>query len=397
MSRIPTSLDRYPAKMVSHLATSLIQRYAGGASSLFDPFSGSCAVLSAARSQGILTLGGCDINPLSELYASVKINGFNLLKAEKAFNEICSIIKSTNQTLPIELNTKNFWFTAGTVRKLESLRFAIRCCDSLGVRERSAILLALTLSVRPCSRADQRSPKPFISKGAISTRKGKHFDPVDTMRKTLTGLYNIHGEGDRRVKLLFRTGDNTRKEVFSRLGGFSHAITSPPYINAQDYFRNFKLELFTLEGLMPFSASSIRENFIGTERGELDDGLSKEDRQEFRDRFSEISEVENSSARHAKIVFRYIGKMREAIRNTSSILSDTAKFVVVCGDNLVAGVRIPTVAIVSSIIESAGFSEFDRFEDPIRDRLLAPSRLGHRGIIKNETIVAFERHRVCLP
>jgi len=391
MKRIPTALDRYPAKMVSHLAGNLVSRYAKGAESLFDPFSGSCAVLKAAKAQGISRLGGCDINPLSELYASVKIHGFNSGKAETAFGEICSLVKKGREILPMSLPSKDLWFTPSTLRKLETLRWNLSFSLLVDEPERNAILLALALSVRPCSRADQRSPKPFISKNAILTRKGKHFDPLVTMGKTLSGLHRIHGSGDRKVRLSFRVCDNTKSKALTGLGVFSHAITSPPYVNAQDYFRNFKLELHALEGLLPYTVGSIKEEFIGTERGDLSSGFSDDSRLYYKEKFTGIGEVEEKSLRHAKIIYRYCSKMEDAVRNASSVLTSGATFVVVCGDNLVAGVRIPTVEIVSDIIVKAGFSEFDRFDDPIRDRLLPPSRLGHRGIIKNETIIAFKR------
>ena len=64
------------------------------------------------------------------------------------------------------------------------------------------------------------------------------------------------------------------------------------------------------------------------------------------------------------------------------------------GDNLVGGVKVCTWSVLHAIIESKGFMLFDRFKDPIRDRMLAPKRLGHRGLIKEEVISAYRISRV---
>ena len=55
----------------------------------------------------------------------------------------------------------------------------------------------------------------------------------------------------------------------SQLGEHSHAITSPPYVNAQDYFRNFKRELYLLEDVVPFRVNDLRDRCVGMERGRL--------------------------------------------------------------------------------------------------------------------------------
>jgi len=37
-------------------------------------------------------------------------------------------------------------------------------------------------------------------------------------------------------------------------------------------------------------------------------------------------------------------------------------------------------------------AKFDSFVDPIKDRLLAPKRLGHIGLIKEEVVMAFRKN-----
>ena len=73
--RLATRLDRYPGKMVSRLADRLIRRYAAEADSVLDPFCGSGVIVVAANRTG-LRVSGVDLNPISELFYRVKVQGF---------------------------------------------------------------------------------------------------------------------------------------------------------------------------------------------------------------------------------------------------------------------------------------------------------------------------------
>ena len=178
------------------------------------------------------------------------------------------------------------------------------------------------------------------------------------------------------------------------LGRHSHVITSPPYVNAQDYFRNFKLELYLLEDVLPFKVREMRERFVGTERGSL---LERVPRESIERDFSLAPELECLKARDPRlcaVVNRYLYDMDNAFDAVKATLDNDARLVVVCGDNLIGGVRVCTWKVLHAIVEEKGFVLFDRFRDPIRDRLLAPRRLGHRGLIKEEVVSAYRRSHV---
>src|SRR5690242_5220102 len=68
---LPTSIDRYPAKMVASLAKKLVSRYTAACTDLLDPFCGSSAILAAGQQRGI-PVAGIDINPYAVLLSKVK-------------------------------------------------------------------------------------------------------------------------------------------------------------------------------------------------------------------------------------------------------------------------------------------------------------------------------------
>lgn len=386
--RLPTHIDRYPAKMVSRLAGRLIQRYAANARRVLDPFCGSGAILVAAQSNGI-PVSGIDVNPMAKLFCSVKLQGFDPAGTRRLVEEWSDAAKKAKQLLPVRWEGKDYWFTPATIRKFERLRFASKAFQLHSTNEGMAALLSYVLAVRLCSRADQRSPKPFISKRARESRGGRHFDPYGTLLSLVEELSPLYGSRPPRSEWQFVLGDAREPSTLERLPKHSHVITSPPYINAQDYFRNFKLELHLLEGLLPFGLGDLRERFIGTERGNLLHGLEPGMLRENLQLLPELKVLEHRKTRLAAVVHRYLHDMRRVFDAVKACLDPGGCFVLVCGDNLVGGLRIRTWRVLQLLLEERGFRLFHRFADPIADRLLAPKRQGHKGIIKQDFVSAF--------
>jgi len=252
-----------------------------------------------------------------------------------------------------------------------------------------AVLLAFGLSVRPCSRADQRSPKPFISKYARKNRKGKHFDPGSTARSLLDELSELYGRRPRHSAEVHQLDLAKDAKLTAVVPPISHVITSPPYINAQDYFRNSKLELYMLEGILPFKIDDIMCRFIGTERG-LENSVLQGDDSEYRRRLvPELAFLEKHRKEQAVIVHRYLRDIATAFGNVRSLMQRGGVLVVVCGDNLIGRRRICTWRVLNQLLVTMGFTLFDSFGDRIRNRAVAPMRCGHKGLIKEEIVSAF--------
>ena len=388
---LPTRVDRYPAKMVSHLAERLVARYARGGERLLDPFCGSGAVLAAAQRQGIASTG-LDVNPYAVLLARVKTSPVSAPEAAALCGELVARAGGSGESLPMVWGAKEYWFTTGTLAKYERLRAAARAMRLGATAAGRAVLLALALSARACSRADQRSPKPFISKYARATRSGRHFDPYQEVPALLHEFLAFHARQHHGARSRILATDVAREPCLpARVGVHTHVVTSPPYVNAQDYYRNSKLELAVLEGVLPFSMAALAGKFIGTERGDLSSGVDGDTASRNRGLVPALSELEGASPRHAQIVHRYLADMRRAIGSIGTIVPAGGVLVVVCGDNLVGGRHIPTWRVLATILEEAGFEQFDSFTDRIAQRMVPPRRVGHKGLIKEEHIMAFRR------
>jgi hypothetical protein len=339
-----------------------------------------------------MSVSGVDLNPVAVLMSRTKLAGCDPEVVREITADVVGTARCVKRPRAIQWPTKGYWFTPTTLRKFECLREAwhrLRLRDS---RDKNVVLTSLALSVRLCSRADQRSPKPFISTEAREARSGRHFDPYKVISDIGQELSALYKDPDRSGHFSVVGGDVVRDRGLARkLGKYSHIITSPPYINAQDYFRNFKLELYVLEGIVPFAVDALKERFIGTDRGELLDYVDNTVQTDQDRLVPSLKALDRRDRRLGAVVRRYLFDMGRAFDLMYKCLETSGTLVLVCGDNLVGGQRIRTWKVLQEMLHARGFDLVDTFRDQIRDRLLAPKRLGHKGLIKEEVVSAFRR------
>lgn len=388
---IHARIRRYPAKMVPQFADRIFDAFIHEANSVLDPFCGSGEVLFEASRRGIRGLG-IDVNPYASLLSQVRVEGFVRERAVEKADLFFKACASSNNRLAMTCPNSTFWFSPATLRKLETMRAEICSLNLASTREGRSVVLAASQAVRLASRADDRSPKPFISRRAQENKSGKHLNPIAIAKR----IHDAYLENDyfslRKGKCRILLGDATDTSVWKSVkSDFSHIVTSPPYINAQDYFRNFKLEMYFLEGILPFSTERLASRFIGRER-RLESGNTK-----FEDIAAllpasvclGIQRVHTRDQHLGSVVSRYFMDMANAIRAAATKLAPNGEIVVVCGDNLVAGVEFNTGKAISEIVASMGYRLVDTFSDKILNRLLAPNRRGHIGLIKEEVVYKF--------
>ena len=390
------SFDSYPAKMLPHMARFLVEKTSQPGQTILDPFCGSGAVLveSMMASRNAL---GVDLNPLAVLLAKAKTTIRDKATLESQLARLLTLFKETNFFASYDFPNASYWFTPATMRKLGVIRNVLhRARHEFGPSSSQFWEAILATIVRPCSRADTRGPKPFISKMARQTRVGRHFDPFKLFEERARHFISLEEEfavtlgGDARCRCDVIEGDCRRLSKLVDGWQVDAIVTSPPYLSAQDYYRSSKLELWILGAASPTELIQWSRTLVGSDRIEIDEAdlsvaLDSPIASALR------HDLVKRNRRNARIFARYVQDMSIAFREFILVLGDRAYCTVVSGHNLLSGVVIPTYEVMIELASAQGFQLVQHYVDRIRDRWVPPTRNGHRGVIEEEHMLVFRK------
>lgn len=384
-------IDKYPAKMVPHLARYAIKEVSKVGELVFDPFCGCGTVLVESCLLGRRSVG-IDVNPVAVLLARAKSVTFNVDKfIESALAVVVAAKRMSVVPRMPEPRWLPFWFTTGTLNKLRKLRCAIGKA-AVSARFRSLLRTCLILAVRRCSLADPRSPKPFISRRSRELRKGRHFDSFRIFADVAVQLCKSVKEysnalSDPPAIARVSAGD-ARKATGNQVERVDAVVTSPPYLSAQDYYRSSKLELAVSGLWKPNIERGLGKRIIGSGRGGILQRKSCKARLRRPD--SGIS-VPKLSARSAAVVQDYLFDMRLMLASVFQCLRTGGKCCLVIGDSTVEGCYLPVHQWFLKLARGAGFRLFRHEIDLIRDRRVPPKREGHASVIDREHLLFLEK------
>lgn len=387
------NIDRYPAKMIPQIARFGIQKCSKPGDLVLDPFCGCGTVLVESRIMG-RKARGIDINPLAVLLASTKSNLYQEKKLKCAIYQVVELAKHNKMPSVGMPSWIDYWFSPVTLKQLLLLRNAIEYNEyELSPPYINALKAILAVTVRLSSKADPRSPKPFISKKARFERVGVDFDAFYLFIRE-GNLFVKAAEEFRSMVINTRSSgssvfcDDSRKLVSSpRSRVFDAVVSSPPYLSAQDYYRSSKLEI-TILGLMEEkNLHELGPSMIGSGRGEQDkNALSK-----LISLPREIKELDELNPRSAKVVAGYLNDMTHVIHGCHKHLREGGHCCLIIGDSTIQKIKLPVHKWITIIAEQAGFCFEEHYIDIVKDRRVPSQRKGHTSIIDQEHILIFKK------
>ena len=141
-------------------------------------------------------------------------------------------------------------------------------------------------------------------------------------------------------------------------------ITSPPYVNGTNYFRNTKIELWFLrlpkrkKGFDKFSRCCLDR---GYQRCNL---LTKTPTQFHPDVEKIVSKLEQNAydSRIPRMIASYFCEMTEVFRSIRPHLTPEATIAIDIGDSCYAGIHVPVDRLLSACLEELGLVQ-ERFRD----------------------------------
>jgi len=392
-------IHSYTAKLIPHIPRYLIERYTSKNDIVLDPFCGSGTTLLEARLLSRNAIG-IDINPLAVLISEVKTLPLDNDEIRSSISLIEEEVRKTKGGLRVKFPNIDYWFCRKTQNKLLKIRSSIvNIYDKVDKSTYKFLLVCFSSIIRKSSYADPRMAKTYKSKRVIEKVKTGWVPlPIQYFREALErnferikSLSGHLAENSNYVKVF--QGDAKETSAILKRNGIKTVdfiMTSPPYINAQDYFRSYKLELWWLGLATPEEVKYLNRLTIGTENISTDD-LKILLRSENRHLNIILNKIGKINKKKSYIVYNYFENMRCVLKESYNVLKTGGYFCLITGNNTICGIKVPTYKILTCIAESIGFKLIEIGRDEIKNRALPPKRNHNGGIIKEEWITVFQK------
>ena len=257
------SLYYYPAKFIPQIVRFCLDNYTKPGGAVLDPFGGSGTIgVEAAISGHPAYL--LDINPLLEYFYPLKIPSFSTEEWQNCCNEariISQKIFFNQPKMPTIINNDlAYWYQKDLYNyfcKFWNNFHKIKTTQT-PIVSNILILMLFKLS-KLYSYAEHSMPKLFTSKRKKQWINDKMSMPrlmpdyaipdeiqamgityINEIEKSVNDLLHL---GKKIEPVKFYGGVDSAEFNFSSLVNIDCIITSPPYLQAQEYMRTFKLEM----------------------------------------------------------------------------------------------------------------------------------------------------------
>jgi hypothetical protein len=337
--------------------------------SVYDPFAGSGTTQLAASCAGIPSFY-CEVNPFMRFVAETKVNAARWAHANpKAFQRICREYTS-ELTSPAfsktarrqSLAAYEAAFPERDFFELEHLKDLLAAVEMARTQESNAeardiLLLACAanavLSSNMTRRADLRRRRDDEYKDRV----------VDVPKQIAATVMRFMRDVERvhpLAPMVFVSPDARRLPVDLE-NRFELALTSPPYLNGTNYFRNTKIELW----LLGFIASE--RELGGFRREAIAAGINNVTRaRPTEHRFEPVEaivaklEATDGDMRIPLLVRKYCSDMHQVFAATRRALLRDGVFLLDIGDSRFYGVHVPTDALLIHVAQEAGLEHLSQ-------------------------------------
>lgn len=355
-------VEGFSARYVQETLT----RYAPNARAAFDPFGGAGTTQLTCSTWGVPSFY-CELNPFMRFVAEAKVTSAawarrNLSQARKACIDFLSVLNGEGDRVTVIDELIETYHAAFPKRDFfdlvhlsELLRAKVLAGEVAGEQAhiRSLLLVACAANVVGSShmtrRADLRRRRPDEYRNRIVDVRSS---VTTSVRKILKDIESLPLEMASTSHVSADCRDIPEKYADT----FDIAITSPPYLNGTNYFRNTKLELWYLgflaseNGLSEFRAKAVC--------GGINDVAASRDKPIQFDCVERIATCLDESAtdkRIPRMVRYYFSDMANVLSGTHRSLRQDARLILDIGDSCFYGVHLPTDDLLMEVGESIGF------------------------------------------
>jgi len=390
------SLYYHPAKFIPQIVRFCLDEYTKKGGVVLDPFAGSGTMGVEAATQGFESYM-LDINPLLDFFYPLKIPTFSKEEWEKSYSESKEFFKEVIHREPKIVKKINdnidYWYPQELYKffcKVWTNYHELK--DKKNKISVNVVALALFRISKYYSYAEHSMPKLFISKRkrALIEKKLKEDDLFGLIEKMgFAILKDVKKSVDTLIELdgkikhtKYFAGVDSSDFDFSKIPELDCIITSPPYLQAQEYIRTFKLEMM----------------WLGIPQDKIKEYMSKEI--PFREAPSKIegdyiNKIREEIGRKdlLKLYDSYFWFTIKALENASKRLVKGGKLCVLIGNPKMKGIEVEIWKVIYEyFVDKLHFKFVDLFEDKIVYRKLFTGRNNQNPEgMKSEFLLVLEK------
>lgn len=240
------SIYKYPAKFIPQVIAYILKNYCKPNMTVFDPFAGYGTVGIVSR------LFGCnyelwDLNPMLKVIHDTAV----MKPTEVNINKLIQELKNSNEIFVPKWSNLKYWHPKEFLDVLTKVWGYYHSLENNKLKK--LLVIPLLKVTRYFSYSDEKIHKLYRSKHAkkkVEDLLKKDWETsfftmlFDEIRELLEKIENYNSLRPKPVKYKIKAGINTLNTKIDQ--DVDILITSPPYLQAQEYIRSTKLELFWL-------------------------------------------------------------------------------------------------------------------------------------------------------
>ncbi|MBQ8460025.1 hypothetical protein IJ541_07980 [bacterium] len=332
---------------------------------VYDPFNGSGTTTLTASTMGIKSYAS-EVNPFMRFIANTKVNvvksileNNDYFVLNKIFKDLCDKLldKNYRKDLTKKCNTINDcykekdFFDKKVLQDISYIKYLIKNIENDDVKDLALLCLAsIAVEISNMIRAADLRKK---------TSKEKESTANNTIDLFIQKFSNVISDIQTVKNIDFETtefiSDNAKFISEKYYNSVDVIITSPPYVNGTNYFRNTKLELWILDFIsQETDLKTYRERAItaGINNVSVNNKIIPLDIVEpYAMQLDKLS----TDKRIPKMIRAYFSDMNIVFNNFNLLLKNNGRIYFDIGDSEYYGVHIPVDELIISIAKNNSF------------------------------------------
>lgn len=392
VSKATHQMHWYPAKLIPHIPRLFVGNniLLNDDDVILDPFCGTGTVLLESMLSGKDSLG-IELNPVSKLISKVKTTLISPeILTDSARLLFINMHKVHQNIEPPLFHNIDLWFKSNVKLDLALIKHEIDYSE-FNQDIKDFFLVCFSSTIRKVSNADPRINQPVISKHMRSLGTKRKIQTFSVFKQevqmNVQRMQNLVSAETNNAKAQVIGSDARKADLRRRV---NMIVTSPPYLNAHQYFRSTRLEFHWLGMGDRVIFNSLKERSLSHEE------LNKSwltDVPEIS--LSEVNCLANKISKVSKIraysVIRYFSEMQSILERMHKLLSHEGYFVLIVGNNRVCKTEIPTNKLISKIASKIGFDVMMELVDEIKSHKLMTKRNDTAHVMNSESILIMQK------